>query len=1346
MRRILRQLLASLLLPFILAAALLLAVNTGPGRQLVAWAVEQTSGGRVVAVGLGGALPFAPRLARLELRDATGAWLRIEDAELAVDAGGLLRGELTIESLTARSVSLARLPARDQDATGPVRLPLRVVLRHLAIQDLSLEQVAPGAPRLAVEGDAAAIDRGDVRAAVRMTAPGRGDRYELEGGIAAGRTRLLLSFREAPDGLIGALAGAAGLFLPTELDTWTLKASAAGPLDAVALSAVLDAGALTASADGLLDLESRSAARLRLRADLPAMAIDPSLGPELAWQRIQVGADLRGPLGAPQGSVHLEADGLAAGGLVLDRLSAAGQGDAVQVRLNADIQGLRSPLDLPESMTSLPVRIAAELKPQEAGLPFRISVRHPLADLLAVGKLTDRAGHGTLRLPDLGAFGALVGTSLAGSAVLELQGTAAGPARLNATGDLRLTHGPGPIARLLGPVARLAAAVRRDGAGWQIDSARLDGAGVSVSTQGRAASDALALGWILELPDLTALVPDWSGRISARGGLTGPPRSPDLAADLTASSGSDRVTGHLSARLAAPHGSLDLTGVWAGQPVAAALAAGRSADGSLGVSFGDSHWASIAASGALQLPPGAALPRGEVRLSAGRLSDLAPLLSPLFPTGQPGIGPGPDLAGRLNAHLTLTAAGSVVIAAQGEGLTLPGAVGLKALALDARVTEPLGTADTDAIVQLAGLSVGGIAGDLALAARGPAAALELTLEAGLASPAGPAKLAAAGRLDAPARRLALRRLEAQVQGQTLRLLEPAVLELAGGVAVDRLRLGLAEGTIEVAGRLTPRLDLDASISHLPLDLTRLVAPDLPLAGVLGAQVRLTGSLDAPTGSIRAKASGVRLAEGAPNRAAWRSLPPAQVEVSTTLGAQAIEIDAWVEIASRARLRVRGRIDGTPRAPGTLALQTNGQLDLALLDPLLTGSGRQARGQTRLDASVAGTLAAPRMDGRLTLADGALWDRTIGLALTGIGGSMRLAGDTLRVERLTAQAGRGTIALEGSIGALAPGIPVDLRLVARNARPLQLDLLDAEGDAELRLHGRAAEALTATGTVRLSRAEIRLPERLPAAVATLEVRERGRRDHPNRTLPRTRSAVLGPDLGLDLRLAAPRAVFVRGRGIDAELGGEARLRGTLREPTVSGGFDLLRGQFELVGQTLRFSRGRLDFDGAAGLNPTLDLEARVSAAGSTAILAVLGTASAPRIALRGEPELPEDEVLSRLLFGVAGGRLSGLQAVRLGMAAASLAGIETGDGLGVLDQARSGLGLDRLSLGTDERGGATLEGGRHIAERVYLGARQGTRAGETQGVLRIEVSPRIKLEADVGATGGTRGGGAFEHEY
>jgi translocation and assembly module TamB len=126
-------------------------------------------------------------------------------------------------------------------------------------------------------------------------------------------------------------------------------------------------------------------------------------------------------------------------------------------------------------------------------------------------------------------------------------------------------------------------------------------------------------------------------------------------------------------------------------------------------------------------------------------------------------------------------------------------------------------------------------------------------------------------------------------------------------------------------------------------------------------------------------------------------------------------------------------------------------------------------------------------------------------------------------------------------------------------------------------------------------------------------------------------------------------------------------------------------------------------------------------------------------------MPQDEVLSRLLFGVPGGRLSPWQATRLGLAAASLAGTRA-PAAGALTRLGRGLGLGRLGLIADEQGDAAIEGGRDLGDRAYLGARQSSRTGEPQGVLRFDASRQIRLEADVSPIGGTRAGVAFEHEF
>jgi translocation and assembly module TamB len=1052
-------------------------------------------------------------------------------------------------------------------------------------------------------------------------------------------------------------------------------------------------------------------------------------------------------------------------------------------QLDATAVGPRTALALQASLSAGPLKAAldgvVDLESPRA-MQLRLSANAAELDLTAAGG--DPVGWQRLVI-DADLSGPLA--SLKGSAGIEIDGLYVGDlslgARLqlaglltqrpslSAQGQIELTRAPEPLAALLGPAAQVSLLVRQDPTGWRIDAGTIEAPGVRAGVHGRLGADALDLDWTFGLPDINTLAADWAGRVDAQGTLTGGPRaaqvSGELSARLSVGMGSDagssaagtgqtarriegQIAGRLSARVGgqtdAPRGRIDLTGTWDGQPVSVNLQAGRAADAGWVVTLGDSRWASVSAAGRLRLRAGERLPEAELRLRVEHLADLAPLVASL---ARPGLDPTltASLQGRLDLRLTLTDQAVALLELEGETLSLPGSIEADALSLTARITELAGVADTTAALQLRGLSRGDIAGDLSLTAAGPAAALKLDADAELTTGLGPASVTAAGRLDVAARRLMINRLAGTMAEQTLRLLQPATLELADGVAVDRLRLGLGPGTLALNGRLSPRLDLAATVADLPLeplwglvaDLAPDLAGDLTLRGTLNGETRLSGTLSAPLGNLNAEASGVRLTAG-PGRA----LPPAKLQLAARLNATDTEIDARADAGATSSLRLRGRLGGPLTAPGALALRANGSLDLTLLNPLLNAAGRQTSGQLLLDADVGGSFRSPRLNGRLRITDAALSDLRLGINLSDVGGALILSGDDLLIERLTGRAGNGTVALTGRVGVLAPDLPVDLRLVAEQADLVQLDRLDINADANVRLQGLAGEQLTSSGRLRFSRIDIRLPERLPPNIVTLQVRERGT---PRRPRAPASTPAWRPRLLFDLLLSAPRAIRVRGRGVDAELGGEVRLRGSLQDPDVGGGFDLVRGEYMLVGQHLRFSRGRIAFEGAAGLEPTLDLEARVTAAGGTAILAVLGTAGAPRIELRGEPEMPQDEVLSRLLFGTASGRLSPWQIARIGLAATSLAGVNSG-GPGLLERVRGGLGLGRLSIGEDQRGDATLEAGRRLSERVYLGARQGMRAGETQGVLRLDATPRIRLETDIGASGGARAGAAFELEY
>ena len=72
-------------------------------------------------------------------------------------------------------------------------------------------------------------------------------------------------------------------------------------------------------------------------------------------------------------------------------------------------------------------------------------------------------------------------------------------------------------------------------------------------------------------------------------------------------------------------------------------------------------------------------------------------------------------------------------------------------------------------------------------------------------------------------------------------------------------------------------------------------------------------------------------------------------------------------------------------------------------------------------------------------------------------------------------------------------------------------------------------------------------------------------------------------------ARPNQIFVRGRGLDVELGGELRVQGTTTDIQPVGQFDLRRGRLIVLGQRIEFDEGSLQLVG--NLDPQIHFVAR-----------------------------------------------------------------------------------------------------------------------------------------------------------
>ena len=888
------------------------------------------------------------------------------------------------------------------------------------------------------------------------------------------------------------------------------------------------------------------------------------------------------------------------------------------------------------------------------------------------------------------------------------------------TGTLALTGGLPQAVALIGPDGTLALGVTQDGAGQgdiTLRTLRLDGRALHLAGSGTDRAGVLDLTASLGLPDLAAASPAVSGTLQLQAHATG--RTAALTADVTAqgdvgASGVPRgpltLTAHASGLPASPDATMQAQGRFDGSPVSLAAAVQRQADGALHATLTAADWKSAHATADLTLPKGATLPLGSLQARMTRLADLEPVLHlPLAGSVTASLATAQQ-DGRPQARLDVHATGA----------GLPGEhVGQ--LALTGTVADPVAHPVAALRLTAEGIDAAGVTGSATASADGPQDALALRLGTALTVSGQPATAQAAAVLDVPGHAVQLRSLAAAYHGEDLRLLAPARITWAPAVAVDRLRLGLQQAVLDLAGRISPTLDLTASLRGVTPDLAKPFVPSLDADGRLAADARLTGTTAAPQGSVRLTADGVRLRTGP-----GRSVPPASLVATAQLQGHAARLDARLAAGRQLSLTLAGT---APLGQGPLDLHAQGSLDLGITDPILTAGGRRVRGTLALDASVTGSTAQPRIGGTARLSGGEIQDYAQGAHITDITALIAASGDTVRIQSFTGHAGPGTIGIAGSVGVLAPGLPVDLRITAQNARPLASDLLTATIDAALTLHGNATSRLDAGGSVTIERADITVPNALPPSVATLNVIRPGQKPPP---------AASGPGLviGLDVTAATKGPIFVRGHGLDAQLVGRLHVGGTSAAPQVSGGFDMTRGSFSLAGTSLTFTRGRVGFDGTGVTNkidPTLDFEADSTAGSTTATLKVTGYADAPKIALSSSPPLPQDEVLAQILFGQSIKQLSPFQIAEIASALAELSGVGGGDD--VLSSLRKGLGLDRLSVGGASSGsGASLEAGKYVAQGVYVGAKEGTDGG-TQAQVQVDLTKHLKLESQLGAGGG-----------
>jgi len=556
---------------------------------------------------------------------------------------------------------------------------------------------------------------------------------------------------------------------------------------------------------------------------------------------------------------------------------------------------------------------------------------------------------------------------------------------------------------------------------------------------------------------------------------------------------------------------------------------------------------------------------------------------------------------------------------------------------------------------------------------------------------------------------------------------PASIVLDGATRTAHLDLGVGSGV------LMADLRQDARTAIIQADLTSVDLQTLSpqLRGRATGRVALRGSGDDLSGSANVTLQDVRSIDAPRGLAVDGRLDASLINNTLTLKAEAQDEGA-VQASADIALPVEAsaaplRLAIARQRPMSGSVSINGQIQ-PIWD-LFLGGERSLAGQVAGQAEIAGTLAAPRLNGRFDLSQGSYREKGVGLVLGDLNLRTRFDDTTAQIETFTANdTAGGTVTGQGRVG-LREGSGSTARLTLTRFRVIDNDIGEARASGPITIVRGQDGNIQLSGDITIDEARIEPEVPGSTGIVSMDVVEINRPGgDPEETQTRSR----GPQIGMDISLrSAGGKVRVSGRGLNVVLDVNARVGGTIAQPQLTGTANVVRGDYEFAGKRFIFDEtGRVTLS-TDPKQIRLNLSATREDTSLTATINVTGTADQPKIALTSTPALPQDEILSQVLFGRSASQLSPFEAAQLAAGVAALAG---GGGFDVIGNLRELAGLDRLSFG-GEASAVTVAGGRYITDDVYLEVIGG---GEGGAAVKVEWQPRrnLALSSQFGGQGDT----------
>lgn len=429
-----------------------------------------------------------------------------------------------------------------------------------------------------------------------------------------------------------------------------------------------------------------------------------------------------------------------------------------------------------------------------------------------------------------------------------------------------------------------------------------------------------------------------------------------------------------------------------------------------------------------------------------------------------------------------------------------------------------------------------------------------------------------------------------------------------------------EGQVDGSGRTTV-LSARSQLEHLALTpYLHLAGASADIKAVVSGIVEATVPMEhLDSAQLRASLSRLELQLGdylLTNRQPVRfELLSSRVKIETmSLAGENTDVD------------LAGLIDlaGAFTSPGEeilTDLTLSGRVDLRLLRtfyPSLYTSGRAV-----IRAAMRGSFARPRLSGIMDISEASLRLLDWPIGLIGGHGRIRFTADQALIEGLRAQVNGGDLALSG--GLVLRNFKADRWRLVMKAEGVQVTYpagFRSVLDGDLVLQG-SRQLQVLSGTVSVRRSEYHEDVDLAQIILAKESAS---------LRPMPKGIQTKPPMTLDIRVQGLDTVVVRNNLADVVGSAWLHLGGTLAEPQLTGTAIVSRGTLRFRDRDYQINRGRIEFPESLRGRPRFTIEAESDIRGYRVIVSFLGTLDRFQTALRSEPSLTVDEIVSLITTG------------------------------------------------------------------------------------------------------------------